>query len=239
MFIQFLNLLATIISVISLLIVTYGALIAFIAFTINELKRFTGKYTSINIRRLRATFGTYLLLGLEFLIASDILKTVLEPTLNELAILGGIVVLRTVLSVFLNKEIKELDKLEKYMNFVIEKLELKEAIFNIIFVSNEEIHNINREYRHTDRVTDVISFALEDNPDVVYDSFRLLGDIYIAIDVAYDQAVEYNHSREREVCFLATHGLLHLLGYDHMTLEEEKVMFGKQEELLNEFEIKR
>lgn len=91
-----LNLLATIISVISLLIVTYGALIAFIAFTINELKRFTGKYTSINIRRLRATFGTYLLLGLEFLIASDILKTVLEPTLNELAILGGIVVLRTV-----------------------------------------------------------------------------------------------------------------------------------------------
>ena len=90
-----------------------------------------------------------------------------------------------------NKEIKELDKLEKYMNFVIEKLELKEAIFNIIFVSNEEIHNINREYRHTDRVTDVISFALEDNPDVVYDSFRLLGDIYIAIDVAYDQAVEY------------------------------------------------
>ena len=75
----FLNTLATIISVTSLLIVTY------------------------------AVFGTYLLLGLEFLIASDILKTVLEPTLNELAILGGIVVLRTVLSVFLNKEIKELE----------------------------------------------------------------------------------------------------------------------------------
>ena len=62
-----------------------------------------------NISKLRAVFGTYLLLGLEFLIASDILKTVLEPTLNELAILGGIVVLRTVLSVFLNKEIKELE----------------------------------------------------------------------------------------------------------------------------------
>ena len=61
------------------------------------------------LRKLRAVFGTYLLLGLEFLIASDILKTVLEPTLNELAILGGIVVLRTVLSVFLNKEIKELE----------------------------------------------------------------------------------------------------------------------------------
>ena len=91
----FLNTLATIISVTSLLIVTYGALIGIISFLINEFKRFTGKYSTTNIRKLRATFGTYLLLGLEFLIASDILKTVLEPTLNELAILGGIVVLRT------------------------------------------------------------------------------------------------------------------------------------------------
>ena len=89
------------------------------------------------------------------------------------------------------------------------------------------------------KFTDVISFALEDNPDIVYDDFRLLGDIYIAIDVAYDQAIEYNHSREREVCFLATHGVLHLLGYDHMTEEEEKEMFGLQEELLQEYGINR
>lgn len=109
MLIQFLNLLATIISVISLLIVTYGALIAIISFLINELRRLNNTYTPVNIRKLRATFGTYLLLGLEFLIASDILKTVLEPTMNELIILGGIVVVRTVLSVFLNKEIKELE----------------------------------------------------------------------------------------------------------------------------------
>lgn len=106
---QFLNLLATIISVISLLIVTYGALVAIISFIINELKRITRTYTPTNIRKLRAVFGTYLLLGLEFLIASDILKTVLEPTMNELIILGGIVVVRTILSVFLNKEIKELE----------------------------------------------------------------------------------------------------------------------------------
>ncbi len=138
-----------------------------------------------------------------------------------------------------DKEIKEIEKLEKYMHFVVQKLKLEKGIFNIIFVSNKEIHEINREYRHTDRVTDVISFALEDNQDVVYQDFRLLGDIYIAIDVAYDQAIEYNHSREREVCFLATHGLLHLLGYDHMTEEEEKIMFKEQEELLNAFEIKR
>ena len=138
-----------------------------------------------------------------------------------------------------DKEIKEIKLLNEYMKFATKKLDIEKGIFNIIFVSNEEIHNINKEYRNTDRVTDVISFALEDNPDIVYEDFRLLGDIYIAIDVAYDQAIEYNHSREREVCFLATYGLLHLLGYDHMTPLEEKEMFGKQDELLDEYGIKR
>lgn len=104
----FLSMLATIISVISLLIVTYGVVIGFIAFLCNEIKRFNGTYTINNIRQVRVDFGSYLLLGLEFLIASDILKTVVDPTLDELAILGGVVVVRTVLSVFLNKEIKEL-----------------------------------------------------------------------------------------------------------------------------------
>ena len=103
---HFLDLLAAVISVTSLLIVTYGALIGIISFLKNEIRCFTGGYSITNIRKLRATFGTYLLLGLEFLIASDILKTVL-------ALLGGIVVLRTILSVFLNKEIKELESEEK------------------------------------------------------------------------------------------------------------------------------
>lgn len=138
-----------------------------------------------------------------------------------------------------DKDIVEIDKLNKYLCFVTDKLCISEAVFNIIFVSNEEIHEINKEFRNTDRVTDVISFALEDNEEEVFDKFRMLGDIYIAIDVAYDQANEYNHSREREVCFLATHGILHLLGYDHMTIEEEKEMFSKQEELLNEYGIIR
>ncbi len=136
-------------------------------------------------------------------------------------------------------KIEEMAKLEKYMNFVVKKLALDKGIFNIIFVDSDKIRNINREYRHNDKVTDVISFALEDNKDIVYEDFRLLGDIYIAVDVAYDQANEYGHSREREICFLATHGLLHLLGYDHMNEDEEKKMFEKQEELLNDFEIKR
>lgn len=105
---HYLNLVAVVISVISLAIVVYGALIALYEFLRNELKRFAGTYSATNIRKLRADLGTYLLLGLEFLIASDILKTVLEPGLDELAILGGIVVLRTVLSIFLNREIREL-----------------------------------------------------------------------------------------------------------------------------------
>ncbi len=113
MLIHFLDLLAIIMSVISLLIVTYGALIAMVLFLINECKRFSGKYSANNIRRLRSVFGTYLLLGLEFLIASDILKTVLEPTFQELIILAGVVVIRTILSVFLNKELKELQEQDK------------------------------------------------------------------------------------------------------------------------------
>ena len=100
---HYLEILSTGISVISLIIVIYGAIIAFCAFIRNESRRFTGKYSFTATRELRADLGTYLLLGLEFLIASDILKTVLEPSLNELAILGGVVILRTVLSIFLNK----------------------------------------------------------------------------------------------------------------------------------------
>ena len=99
MLLTFLNILATIIGVISLLIVTYGVFVGFIAFLRNEFKRINGTYTINNVRQLRADFGSYLLLGLEFLIASDILKTVVDPT---------VVIVRTVLSVFLNKEIKEL-----------------------------------------------------------------------------------------------------------------------------------
>ena len=68
---------------------------------------------------------------------------------------------------------------------------------------------------------------------------RILGDIYIAINVAYNQAEIYGHSNIREICFLATHGILHLLGYDHMEEEEEKIMFTKQKELLESYEIIR
>lgn len=136
-------------------------------------------------------------------------------------------------------EIENYDILDDYLKFLVRKLELSNAIFDVIFVNNEEIHRINREYRNVDRVTDVISFALEDNLEESDIGYRILGSIYICVEKIKEQAILYNHSTLREMCFLVTHGLLHLLGYDHMEEEEEKEMFSLQEELLNEFNIKR
>ena len=96
-----------------------------------------------------------------------------------------------------------------------------------VLVDDERIHEINREYRHIDRSTDVISFAMEDNDQFYVEGMpRTLGDIFISVDHAKKQAEEYGHSLRREMCFLFTHGILHLLGYDHMTDEQEKEMFG-------------
>ena len=90
-----------------------------------------------------------------------------------------------------------------------------------------------------DRPTDVISFALEDDDTFISTDVRVLGDIYISIDKAKEQAESYGHSLKRELSFLTIHGILHLLGYDHMTNEEEKEMFNLQEMILNEYGIKR
>ena len=137
------------------------------------------------------------------------------------------------------KDVLELEVLDNYVKYVVKKLELDKCEFNIILVDNKRIHEINKEYRNVDRETDVISFAMEDEMDVNYENFRLLGDIYISVDKCYLQAKEYGHSRVREICFLATHGILHLLGYDHMNEEDEKKMFGLQNELLDGYNIKR
>ena len=109
-----------------------------------------------------------------------------------------------------------------------------------IIVDDEKIHEINREYRHIDRSTDVISFALEDSDQFYVEGMpRSLGDIFISYDHAKAQAKEYGHSLKREMCFLMTHGILHLLGYDHMCEEDEKEMFGIQKEILNLLQIGR
>lgn len=139
----------------------------------------------------------------------------------------------------IDRDIDELGVLDDYVKYVVDELELEKCEFNIIIVDNDRIHEINREYRDVDRETDVISFALEDNMDVKYEDFRLLGDIYISIDKCYSQAKEYGHSRVREICFLATHGILHLLGYDHMEEDDEKEMFSLQNKLLDGYNIKR
>ena len=136
-------------------------------------------------------------------------------------------------------DVLELDVLEEYVKYVVSKLEIEKAIFNIIMVDDRKIQELNREYRGIDKKTDVITFALEDGDDFRNPEIRVLGDIYISIPVAYEQANIYGHSRIREICFLATHGILHLLGYDHMEEEEEREMFSLQEELLKEYEIYR
>ena len=101
-------------------------------------------------------------------------------------------------------------------------LDLKKVEFNVIIVDNNYIHELNKNYRGIDRETDVISFALEDDK-TFNPKERVLGDIYISIDKVHSQALEYGHSNTRELCFLAVHGMLHLLGYDHMEKDQEEV----------------
>ena len=113
------------------------------------------------------------------------------------------------------------------------------SFFEVILVDNNTIQKINKEYRNIDRVTDVISFAFEDNDKELYNGIRMLGEIYICIPRMKEQAILYEHSETRELAFLAVHGLLHLLGYDHMNIQDEKVMFALQEEILDKYGIKR
>lgn len=115
---------------------------------------------------------------------------------------------------------------------------------SVTFVSNDKIQMINRQYRDKDQPTDVISFAMEELGEgemelMGLDIPRVLGDIIISIQKAEEQAIEYGHTFIRELGFLAVHGFLHLLGYDHETEEEEVVMFAKQKEILNEYGLNR
>ena len=138
-----------------------------------------------------------------------------------------------------NDMYKDYDYLYKVLDSTLEHEKVTNGIFTIIFVSDDEIHQINKQYRNVDRVTDVISFAFEDSDNIRYNNLRMLGDIYICIPQMKRQAEDYGHSEKRELSFLAVHGLLHLLGYDHMTEEDEKIMFGLQELILNGENITR
>ena len=120
---------------------------------------------------------------------------------------------------------------------------------SILLVDNDKIKEMNKEYRNIDSPTDVLSFPMvymvegklkSDAGDYDLDEgVLLLGDIVISMEKAQKQATEYGHSFERELAFLLTHGLFHLLGYDHETVEEEKLMLGKQEAILESIGLKR
>ncbi len=115
---------------------------------------------------------------------------------------------------------------------------------SVTFVTNERIQEINNEYRKKDQPTDVISFAMEElgEGEIMpsgLDIPRILGDIIISVPKAKEQADEYGHSFKRELGFLSVHGFLHLLGYDHVEENDEKIMFTRQKEILNEYGLKR
>ncbi|MBA4535869.1 rRNA maturation RNase YbeY [Bacillus aquiflavi] len=140
---------------------------------------------------------------------------------------------------------EQLMKIESLLNFAADKEGIQqEAEMSVTFVTNERIKEMNKEYRGKDYPTDVISFAMEEMGEGEIqvsgaDMPRVLGDIIISVQKAKEQADEYGHSFMRELGFLAVHGFLHLLGYDHETEGEEKQMFSRQKDILNEYGLKR
>lgn len=133
----------------------------------------------------------------------------------------------------LNKYFKLLDK---YYYETLKVLKLEDNYdLSLIICGPISIRRINRDYRNIDSVTDVISFALLDDDDgFQYEDRIELGDIFINRDKVLSQAKEYNHSIKREFVFLFVHGLLHLLGYDHMNKEDEKKMFSLQKKIIGD-----
>lgn len=131
----------------------------------------------------------------------------------------------------------------KYMEF------RTDVEISVVLTDNAEIRTLNNMHRNIDRATDVLSFPMfeyDENGEIIedYAEFNemgdiLLGDIVISLERADEQATEYGHSFEREVGFLTVHSMLHLLGYDHMTPEDEEEMFGYQTEILNEIGLVR
>ena len=137
-----------------------------------------------------------------------------------------------------SKQIDEIEVLKSVVEYALKSQGVDNSIFNIIIVDCDEIKNINKIYRGKDSVTDVISFALEDDTTFIKTDFRVLGDIYISIPKMKSQAEEYGHSEKRELSFLVVHGILHLSGYDHLNPRDEEIMFNLQKEILNDLNIK-
>lgn len=143
--------------------------------------------------------------------------------------------------------------LTKDIELLIDKVALKclvyeefdtECEISVSLVTPEEIRSINKQFRGIDKETDVLSFPQltfreAEEAEVNENDEIILGDIIISVDRAKEQAEEFGHSFEREIAFLTAHSMLHLLGYDHMEEDEEKIMFSKQKEILDILGIKR
>lgn len=130
---------------------------------------------------------------------------------------------------------------DKIVKKIAKKIAKEEHIkgkyfLSIIIVDLDEIHRINKEYRKIDAPTDVISFAAIDGEDILPEE---MGDIFICREKITEQAKNYCHSEYREFSFLVTHGIYHLLGFDHQNKDEEKIMFDKQEKILEMLKIGR
>ena len=148
-----------------------------------------------------------------------------------------------------------LKQTQEILEFAAQKTGKEKKEMAVTFVSNERSHELNLEYRDTDRPTDVISLEYKPELDIAVDEEDLLdhpelaemledfdayiGELFISVDKAREQAEEYGHSFEREMGFLAVHGFLHINGYDHYTPEEEAEMFGLQEEILTAYGLTR
>jgi len=146
------------------------------------------------------------------------------------------------------KNVAEIEVLvEEAIKKVLELEDLQEDYeISVSFVDNDEIRKLNKYYRGIDQETDVLSFPLEEFELVEEDEINeveeervLLGDIVISLEKAMEQAQEYGHSFEREVAYLTVHGMLHLLGYDHMEEKEKKMMREKEEAVLAELNLSR
>ncbi|MGM0395438.1 MAG: rRNA maturation RNase YbeY [Bacillota bacterium] len=105
---------------------------------------------------------------------------------------------------------------------------------SVSFVTNEEIRELNRQYRNMDKETDVLSFPFEDEFDT---GINILGDIVLSTEKAAEQAKDFGHSLERELAYLTAHSTLHLIGYDHMTAEEKEIMRNKEKSIMKELHI--
>ncbi|HEM6339178.1 TPA: rRNA maturation RNase YbeY [Streptococcus suis] len=147
------------------------------------------------------------------------------------------------------------EQITELLQFAAEKIGKQNKEMAVTFVDNKRVHEVNLEYRGIDRPTDVVSLEYKPENEIFFDKEDLLdnpelaemmedfdayiGELYISIDKAREQAEDYGHSYEREMGFLAVHGFLHINGYDHYTPEEEAEMFGLQEEILTAYGLTR